>query len=146
MKLKDCYWYKKGDNNHNSGKDFGTRSSNNQNYFKDSHTTSNNQIPKTTLLAQDEPKYEKYEPEAKISNLHTREELQNLKVLYNTGLKINMIHPQLAKEMGIQIKDRPLTFTTATGKVLIPQVTKEFQIKVKLVKSNGMTLIQGGVS
>jgi len=57
-----------------------------------------------------------------------------------------MIHPQLAKEMGIQIKDRPLTFTTATGKVLIPQVTKEFQIKVKLVKSNGMTLIQGGVS
>ncbi|ORX99232.1 hypothetical protein LY90DRAFT_519920 [Neocallimastix californiae] len=38
--------------------------------------------------------------------------------------KINMIHPQLAKEMGFKREDRPLTFTIAASKVLIPQVTK----------------------
>ena len=58
-----------------------------------------------------------------------------------------MIHPQLAKEMGLKTEDHPLTFTTAAGKVLIPQVTEEFKIKIKLVKSvlvksNDMTLIQ----
>jgi len=37
--------------------------------------------------------------------------------------------------VGFKREDRPLTFTTATGKVLIPQVTEEFRIKVKLVKS-----------
>ena len=45
-----------------------------------------------------------------------------------------MIHPQLAKEMGLKTEDRPLTFTTAAGKVLIPQVTEEFKIKIKLVE------------
>ncbi|KAG4101178.1 hypothetical protein H8356DRAFT_933278 [Neocallimastix lanati (nom. inval.)] len=45
-----------------------------------------------------------------------------------------MIHPQLAKEMGFKIEDRPLTFTNAAGKVLIPKVTEEFRIKVKLVE------------
>ena len=29
-------------------------------------------------------------------------------------------------------EDRPLTFTTAAGKVLLPQVTEEFKIKIKL--------------
>jgi len=56
-----------------------------------------------------------------------------------------MIHPQLAKEMGFKIEDRPLTFTNAAGKVLIPKVTEEFRIKVKLVeertgKVKGLTL------
>ncbi|KAG4106252.1 hypothetical protein H8356DRAFT_1070323 [Neocallimastix lanati (nom. inval.)] len=45
-----------------------------------------------------------------------------------------MIYPLLDKEMGFMIEDRPLTFTTAAGKVLIPQVAEEFQIKVKLVE------------
>jgi len=36
--------------------------------------------------------------------------------------------------MGFKIEDRPLTFTTAAGKVLIQQVTEEFNIKVKLVE------------
>ncbi|ORY38476.1 hypothetical protein LY90DRAFT_510877 [Neocallimastix californiae] len=36
--------------------------------------------------------------------------------------------------MGFKIEDRLLTFTTATGKVLIPQITEEFKIKVKLVE------------
>jgi len=45
-----------------------------------------------------------------------------------------MIHPQLAKEMGLKTEDRPLTFTTAAGKVLIPQITEEFKIKIKLVE------------
>ncbi|KAG4102200.1 hypothetical protein H8356DRAFT_1305393 [Neocallimastix lanati (nom. inval.)] len=45
-----------------------------------------------------------------------------------------MIHPQLAKEMGLKTEDRPLTFTTAAGKVLIPQVMEEFKIKIKLVE------------
>ena len=45
-----------------------------------------------------------------------------------------MIHPHLAKEMGLKTEDRPLTFTTAAGKVLIPQVTEEFKIKIKLVE------------
>ncbi|KAG4081893.1 hypothetical protein H8356DRAFT_1019804, partial [Neocallimastix lanati (nom. inval.)] len=36
--------------------------------------------------------------------------------------------------MGLKTEDRPLTFTTAAGKVLIPQVTEEFQIKIKLVE------------
>ena len=35
--------------------------------------------------------------------------------------------------MGFKIEDRPLSFTTAAGKVLIPQVTEEFKLKVKLV-------------
>jgi len=49
--------------------------------------------------------------------------------------------------MGLKTEDRPLTFTTAAGKVMIPQVTEEFKIKIKLVylrtaKVNGMTLTQ----
>ena len=54
-------------------------------------------------------------------------------MLYDTGSQINMIHPQLAKEMGFKIEDRLLMFATF-GKVLIPQVTEEFKIKVKLVE------------
>jgi len=45
-----------------------------------------------------------------------------------------MINPQLAKEMEFKKEDRPIIFTTASGKVLIPQVTEEFRIKVKLVE------------
>jgi len=52
----------------------------------------------------------------------------------NTGSQINMIHPQLVKEMEFKREDHPLTFTTAAGKVLIPQVMEEFQIKVKLIE------------
>ena len=49
--------------------------------------------------------------------------------------------------MGLKTEDRPLTFTTAAGKVMIPQVTEEFKIKIKLVylrtaKVNGMILTQ----
>jgi len=40
---------KKDDYNHNSGKDFCTRQSEKQNYYKDSGTSSNNPIPKTAL-------------------------------------------------------------------------------------------------
>jgi len=36
--------------------------------------------------------------------------------------------------MGIKREERSLIFTTATGKVLIPQETEEFQIKVRLVE------------
>jgi len=36
--------------------------------------------------------------------------------------------------MGFNIEDRPLTFTTAADKVLIPQVKEECKIKVKLVE------------
>jgi len=36
--------------------------------------------------------------------------------------------------MKFKIEDRPLTSTTAAGKVLIPKVTEEFKIKVKLVE------------
>jgi len=32
---------------------------------------------------------------------------------------LTLIHLQLAKEIGFQIENRPLTFTTAAGKVLI---------------------------
>jgi len=78
--------------------------------------------------------YEEFVPKAKISNFRTKEELKDLNVLYDTGSQISMIHPQLAKEMEFKIEDRPLIFTTAAGKVLIPQVTEEFKIKVKLVE------------
>ncbi|KAG4083478.1 hypothetical protein H8356DRAFT_1017464, partial [Neocallimastix lanati (nom. inval.)] len=125
---------KKDGYNHNSGKDFSTRPSEKQNYYKDSRTSSNNPIPKTALLMQAGSECEEFVPEAKISNLHTKEGLQDLNVLYDTGSQINMIHPQLAKEMGLKTEDRPLTFTTAAGKVLIPQVTEEFKIKIKLVE------------
>ncbi|KAG4101188.1 hypothetical protein H8356DRAFT_1074618 [Neocallimastix lanati (nom. inval.)] len=47
------YDKKKDSYNQNSGKDFGTRPSEKQNYFKDSRTSSNNPIPKTALLMQD---------------------------------------------------------------------------------------------
>ncbi|KAG4084079.1 hypothetical protein H8356DRAFT_1318413 [Neocallimastix lanati (nom. inval.)] len=113
---------KKDGYNHNSGKDFNSR------------TSSNNPIPKTALLMQAGSEYEEFVPEAKISNLRTKEGLQDLNVLYDTGSQINMIHPQLAKEMGLKTEDRPLTFTTAAGKVLISQVTEEFKIKIKLVE------------
>ncbi|KAG4100932.1 hypothetical protein H8356DRAFT_1034704 [Neocallimastix lanati (nom. inval.)] len=125
---------KKDGYNHNSGKDFSTMPSEKQNYYKDSRTSSNNPIPKTALLMQAGSECEEFVPEAKISNLRTKEGLQDLKVLYDTGSQINMIHPQLAKEMGLKTEDRPLTFTTAAGKVLIPQVTEEFKIKIKLVE------------
>ncbi|KAG4097740.1 hypothetical protein H8356DRAFT_940515 [Neocallimastix lanati (nom. inval.)] len=109
------YDKKKDNHNHNSGKDFSTRPSEKQNYFKDSRTSSNNPIPKTALLMQDWSEYEEFVPEAKISNLRTKEGLQDLNMLYDTGSQITMIHPQLAKEMGLKIEDRPLTFTTAAG-------------------------------
>ncbi|ORY21669.1 hypothetical protein LY90DRAFT_515973 [Neocallimastix californiae] len=125
---------KKDGYNHNSGKDFSTRPREKQNYYKDSRTSSNNPIPKTALLMQAGSECEEFVPEAKISNLRTKEGLQDLNVLYDTGSQINMIHPQLAKEMGLKTEDRPLTFTTAAGKVLIPQVTEEFKIKIKLVE------------
>ena len=35
--------------------------------------------------------------------------------------------------MGFKIIDQPLSFATVSGKVLIPQVTEEFKIKVKLI-------------
>jgi len=35
--------------------------------------------------------------------------------------------------MGFQIKDWFIVFITASGKLIIPQITMEFQIKVKLV-------------
>jgi len=124
---QNTYDKNKDNYNHNSGKDFGTRPSEKQNYYKDSRTSSNNPIPKTALLMQDGSEYEEFVPEAKISNLRTKEGLQDLNVLYDTGSQINMIHPQLAKEMGYRIEDRPLTFTTASGKVLIPQVTGRVQ-------------------
>jgi len=72
----------KRDNNHNGGKDVGTRPSERQNYYKDSCTSSNNPIPKTTFLMQDGSDYEEFVPEAKINNLRTKEELQNLNVQY----------------------------------------------------------------
>ncbi|KAG4086279.1 hypothetical protein H8356DRAFT_1297993 [Neocallimastix lanati (nom. inval.)] len=125
---------KKDNYNHNSGNDFSTRPSEKQNCYKDSRTSSNNPIPKTALLMQDGSECEEFVPEAKISNLRTKEGLQDLNVLYDTGSQINMIHLQLAKEMGLKTEDRPLTFITAAGKVLIPQVTEEFKIKIKLVE------------
>ncbi|KAG4104098.1 hypothetical protein H8356DRAFT_1351057 [Neocallimastix lanati (nom. inval.)] len=106
---------KRKKNNHSSGTDVCTK----QNYYKESRTSSNNLIPKTALLMQDGSEYEKYVPEAKINNLHSQ---------------INIIHLQLAKGMGFNIEDRPLTFTTAADKVLIPQVKEECKIKVKLVE------------
>ena len=78
------YDKKKDSYNQNSGKDFGTRPSEKQNYFKDSRTSSNNPIPKTALLMQDGSQYEEFVPEAKISNLRTKKGLQDLNVLYDT--------------------------------------------------------------
>ncbi|KAG4090259.1 hypothetical protein H8356DRAFT_1279700 [Neocallimastix lanati (nom. inval.)] len=72
---------KRKDNNHSSGKDVGTRPSNRKNYYKDSHTSSNNPIPKTAFLMQDGSDYEEFVPEAKINNLRTKEGLQDLNVL-----------------------------------------------------------------
>jgi len=71
------YDKKKDSYNHNSGKDFSTRSSEKQNYFKDSCTSSNNPIPKTALLTQDGSECEEFVPEAKISNLRAKEGLQD---------------------------------------------------------------------
>ena len=127
----------KNDNsNRVDGKSYSAKPGFKPKSYQDSRTSSNNPIPKTALLTQDGPEYERFVPEAMISNLRTSEGLQNLNVLYDTGSQINMIHPQLAKEMGFQIEDRPSSFTTAAGKVLIPQVTEEFQIKVKLVEES----------
>ncbi|KAG4093724.1 hypothetical protein H8356DRAFT_948129, partial [Neocallimastix lanati (nom. inval.)] len=42
----------------------------------------------------------------------------------------------LAEEIGFGIEVRPLTFTTVTNKMLVPQVTQEFHIKVKLVEEH----------
>ncbi|KAG4083347.1 hypothetical protein H8356DRAFT_1089610 [Neocallimastix lanati (nom. inval.)] len=123
-------------NNHNGSKDDGTRQSERQNYYKNFYTSSNNPILKTVLLMLNGSEYKEFVPEAKISNFRTQEELKNLNVLYNTGLQINMIHPQLAKEMGFKIEDRPLMLITSAGKELIPQGSEEFKIKVKLVEES----------
>jgi len=44
----------------------------------------------------------------KKSSLSTKEGHKGLNVLYDTGSKIKMIHPQLAKEMGFKTEDREM--------------------------------------
>ena len=135
-KQNNYYKNKRDNNNHNGSKDDGTRQSERQNYYKDFYTSSNNPTLKRVLLMLNGSEYKEFVPEAKISNFRTQEELKNLNVLYNTGLQINMIHPQLAKEMGFKIENRPLTLITSAGKELIPQGSEEFKIKVKLVEES----------
>ena len=72
-------------------------------------------------------------PEATIENLRTNQQEKGLEVLYDTGSDINKIHPQLAKDMGFEIINKPCTFTTAAGKAIIPQVTEEFKLRIKLI-------------
>ncbi|KAG4101183.1 hypothetical protein H8356DRAFT_1344557 [Neocallimastix lanati (nom. inval.)] len=104
-KQNNYYKNKRDNNNHNGSKDDGTRQSERQNYYKDFYTSSNNPTLKRVLLMLNGSEYKEFVPEAKISNFRTQEELKNLNVLYNTGLQINMIHPQLAKEMGFKIEN-----------------------------------------
>ena len=72
---------RKDNYNHNSSKVVGTRPNEKPNYYKDSRTSSKNPIPKTALLMQDGSEYEEFVHEAKISNLRTKEGLQDLNVL-----------------------------------------------------------------
>ena len=82
------------------------------------------------MQPQRESANKEYVPEATIKNVRTNQSEEKLSVLYDTGSHINLIHPQLAKDMGFKIIDHPLSFTTAAGKTLIPKVTEEFKIKV----------------
>ena len=50
-------------------------------------------------------------PETVIENVRTNQQEKGLEVLYDTGSDINLIHPQLAKDMGLEIIDKPCTFT-----------------------------------
>ena len=105
-------------------------------YYKDNRTSSNNPLPNSALAVH--PRNVKVEnvefvPEATIENIRTNQQEKGLEVLYDTGSDINLIHPQLAKDMGLEIINKPCTFTTAAGKALIPQVTEEFKLKIKLI-------------
>ena len=106
------------------------------NFYRDNRTSSNNPLPKSALAIHarksSESKVE-FVPEATIENLRTNQQEKGLEVLYDTGSDINMIHPQLAKDMGFEIINKPCTFTTAAGKAIIPQVTEEFKLRIKLI-------------
>ena len=106
------------------------------NFYKDNRTSSNNPLPKSALAIHSRKSNEsnvEFVPEATIENLRTNQQEKGLEVLYDTGSDINMIHPQLAKDMGFEIINKPCTFTTAAGKAIIPQVTEEFKLRIKLI-------------
>ena len=106
------------------------------NGWKNKRSVSNNPIPKTSLMVQ-ESKYsqmgEPYKPEAIIYGLNSKFPRKNLEVLYDTGSHINIIHPKLAEELKLKIEKKPSYYKTAAGKTLIPYVTEEFMVKLKLV-------------
>ncbi|KAG4082713.1 hypothetical protein H8356DRAFT_1325387 [Neocallimastix lanati (nom. inval.)] len=68
-----CRRDRKDKNNYRSGKNVNTRQIDRQNYNKNYRMSSNNPIPKTTLLIQDRSIYEKFSSEAKKSSLSTKE-------------------------------------------------------------------------
>ncbi|KAG4097834.1 hypothetical protein H8356DRAFT_1077773 [Neocallimastix lanati (nom. inval.)] len=68
------------------GKNVNTRQIDRQNYNKNYRMSSNNPIPKTTLLIQDRSVYEKFSSEAKKSSLSTKEGHKSLNLM-NTDLR-----------------------------------------------------------
>ena len=114
-------------------KENAQRYGNKSNFFKDNRTNSNNPLPKSALAVHIDGPGVEYVPEATIENVRTKQQEKGLQVIYDTGSDINLIHLQLAKDMGLEIIDKPCTFTTAAGKTLIPQVTEEFKLRIKLI-------------
>lgn len=101
--------------------------------FKDNRTSSNNPFPKSALYMEQGGTVEDYEPEAVIRNLRHPEEDERISVLYDTGSQVNLIHPQLVKDLGLRVKEQPQSFATAAGKVSISKVTEDFLVKIKLI-------------
>ena len=122
--------------------DEGNESNNSGNYYKnrewkDRRTSSNNPLPKSPAFAiQERPMKTnpQFKPEAKARSKTGNTPKVTTEVLYDSGSKINVIHSELAKELGIKVTKDPSFYRTVGGNTTIPFVTEEFHVKLKLVE------------
>ena len=120
----------------------GNESKNSGNYYKnrewkDRRTSSNNPLPKSPAFSiQERPTKSNYQfkPEAKARSKSGNTPEVTTEVLYDSGSKINVIHSELAKKLGLKVTNDPSMYRTVGGNTTIPFVTEEFHVKLKLVE------------
>jgi len=115
-----------------------TNSSRRNSAWRDSRSSSNNPIPKN--YAVQEAKIEEFRPLAKYERLDGTKFEEPVEILYDSGSHVNIINPELAKKIGLKVKEEPSTYMTIAGKTTLPYVTEEFKVKLWLVnRKDGTT-------
>ncbi|OUM56358.1 hypothetical protein PIROE2DRAFT_19060 [Piromyces sp. E2] len=56
-----------------------------------------------------------------------------VQVVYDSGSHVNIIHPNLAKKIGLKVREEPTMYVTVAGKTTLPYVTEEFKLKLLLL-------------